>query len=293
MKRIITLLLIATTMTVSAQETAEGKYTIDTKVGNGEKHFLAYIQDNVALFLTDEDYHRIDSLLAQPGYIDTCMRSVRKMLAFPMSAIAVEAISNDPLNLFSPTLQRLATLSASDAYQMVDGYVFDNEGHAFAFMTSPYPSADTRNNTRLAGLIDNVVQKAMEEVPGVQISAVGAPLIAVTNATQIKKDSFLSIALAFVFIMAILLFAMGHKRNILWLGFSIVAGWLFALGAIALFKPAAQCRVDADACVGCMRCVNEIGCPGLITKNTKATIDTSLCTGCGLCTQICPVNAIE
>ena len=199
---------------------------------------IAYIQDNVALFLTDEDYHRIDSLLAQPGYIDTCMQSVRKMLAFPMSAIAVEAIGNDPLNLFSPTLQRLATLSASDAYQMVDGYVFDNEGHAFAFMTSPYSSADTRHNTRLAGLIDNVVQKAMEEVPGVQISAVGAPLIAVTNATQIKKDSFLSIALAFVFIMAILLFAMGHKRNILWLGFSIVAGWLFALGAIALFKPA-------------------------------------------------------
>ena len=29
MKRIITLLLIATTMTVSAQETAEGKYTIE------------------------------------------------------------------------------------------------------------------------------------------------------------------------------------------------------------------------------------------------------------------------
>ena len=199
---------------------------------------IEYIQDNVALFLTDEDYDRIDSLLEQPGYIDTCMQSVRRMLAFPMSAIAVQAIGNDPLNLFSPTLQRLATLSASDAYQMTDGYLFDNEGHAFAFMTSPYPSADTRHNTRLADLIDNVAEKAMLDVPGVQISAVGAPLIAVANATQIKKDSFLSIALAFIFIMAILLFAMGHKRNILWLGFSIVAGWLFALGAIALFKPA-------------------------------------------------------
>ena len=199
---------------------------------------IEYIQDNVALFLTDEDYDRIDSLLAQPGYIDTCMQSVRRMLAFPMSAIAVQAIGNDPLNLFSLTLQRLATLSASDAYQMTDGYLFDNEGHAFAFMTSPYPSADTRHNTRLADLIDNVAEKAMLDVPSVQISAVGAPLIAVANATQIKKDSFLSIALAFIFIMAILLFAMGHKRNILWLGFSIVAGWLFALGAIALFKPA-------------------------------------------------------
>ena len=57
-------------------------------------------------------------------------------------------------------------------------------------------------------------------------------------------------------------------------------------------KPEEPKRVDAEACIGCMQCINEIGCPGLITKNAKATIDTSLCTGCGLCTQICPVNAI-
>ena len=67
---------------------------------------------------------------------------------------------------------------------------------------------------------------------------------------------------------------------------------IFKSPCIALVKPEEPKRVDAEACIGCMQCINEIGCPGLITKNAKATIDTSLCTGCGLCTQICPVDAI-
>ena len=67
---------------------------------------------------------------------------------------------------------------------------------------------------------------------------------------------------------------------------------IFKSPCIALIKPEEPKRVDAETCIGCMQCINEIGCPGLITKNAKATIDTSLCTGCGLCTQICPVDAI-
>ena len=67
---------------------------------------------------------------------------------------------------------------------------------------------------------------------------------------------------------------------------------IFKSPCIALVRPEEPKRVDAETCIGCMQCINEIGCPGLITKNAKATIDTSLCTGCGLCTQICPVDAI-
>jgi predicted exporter len=65
---------------------------------------------------------------------------------------------------------------------------------------------------------------------------VGAPTIAVTNARQIKHDSYLSIALALVLIFGILMFTMARKRNLLWLGIAILFGWIFALAVIALFK---------------------------------------------------------
>ena len=67
---------------------------------------------------------------------------------------------------------------------------------------------------------------------------------------------------------------------------------LFKSPCIALSKPKGKCAVDADKCIGCKKCVRELGCPALIAGGDKVVIDRNLCTGCALCAQICPVNAI-
>ena len=58
--------------------------------------------------------------------------------------------------------------------------------------------------------------------------------------------------------------------------------------------------VDTTKCIGCRKCINELGCPALsvsMQSNDKGKrlveIDKSLCTGCGLCSQVCPVQAIQ
>jgi len=58
--------------------------------------------------------------------------------------------------------------------------------------------------------------------------------------------------------------------------------------------------VDTTKCIGCRKCINELGCPALsVSTATNAKgkqlvdIDKSLCTGCGLCSQVCPVKAIN
>ena len=58
--------------------------------------------------------------------------------------------------------------------------------------------------------------------------------------------------------------------------------------------------VDKEKCIGCRKCINELGCPALSlsTKtNSKGKqlveVDKSLCTGCGLCAGVCPVKAIN
>jgi len=50
-------------------------------------------------------------------------------------------------------------------------------------------------------------------------------------------------------------------------------------------------RVNAELCTGCKKCV-EFGCPAIEFDGEHARIN-ALCSGCGVCAQICPSDAIE
>lgn len=66
---------------------------------------------------------------------------------------------------------------------------------------------------------------------------------------------------------------------------------IFKSSCIAISKPEGKLAVS-EKCIQCKKCIREIGCPALITVDGKVTIDKNLCTGCGLCSQICPVGAM-
>jgi len=59
-------------------------------------------------------------------------------------------------------------------------------------------------------------------------------------------------------------------------------------------------KVDLSKCNACWACLRT-GCPALRksdeiyekTKREKVEIDPLLCTGCELCAQVCPVEAIQ
>ena len=49
---------------------------------------------------------------------------------------------------------------------------------------------------------------------------------------------------------------------------------------------------DSDKCVGCKACM-KIGCPAISIADGKAKIDNTLCTGCGVCAQLCKLDALQ
>jgi len=53
-------------------------------------------------------------------------------------------------------------------------------------------------------------------------------------------------------------------------------------------------RVNEDKCINCGICL-KVGCPAVVKNEdeTKSHIVESLCTGCSVCAQVCPKDAIE
>lgn len=72
-----------------------------------------------------------------------------------------------------------------------------------------------------------------------------------------------------------------------------VSAVIFKSPCIAVTKPMKLYTVNTDKCIGCKKCIKELGCPALSIKSNKAFIEPSLCYGCSICSQVCPVNAIN
>ncbi|MBF7095603.1 indolepyruvate ferredoxin oxidoreductase subunit alpha [Alkalibacter mobilis] len=53
-------------------------------------------------------------------------------------------------------------------------------------------------------------------------------------------------------------------------------------------------KIDFEKCIGCKKCI-KTGCPAISfdKASKKSFIDILQCVGCGVCSQVCPVEAIE
>lgn len=68
---------------------------------------------------------------------------------------------------------------------------------------------------------------------------------------------------------------------------------IFKSPCIAIEKSKGICTVDDEKCIDCKRCVSLLGCPATVIENNCVKIEPTLCTGCMLCSQVCPADAIS
>lgn len=195
-----------------------------------------FVYANIPYFLSDKDYDRIDSLLEDNYYIETQLAADKQMLMFPISGLLAANFEKDPLNLFTPVVAQLQRKQPNVNYELYDGYIFAPDmQRAFALMSSPYGASETEQNGRLLQLLHQAADKTMATNKLVDVRFAGGPVIAVENASRIKSDSLVSVALAILLIVSLLYWAFRNARNMILIVVSICWGWLFAMGMLALF----------------------------------------------------------
>lgn len=221
---------------VAEKDSAEYIRDLTTQV-NLEKisELTDFIYSNIPYFLTEEDYARMDSLLSSPNYLTSRLEEDKEMLMFPTSGLLSENLQRDPLNLFSPSVGRLQSGQSSENIEMYDGYIFTSDmSRALVIMESPFGNSETQNNAIMMNFLEDRAHEVEQEFSGVKVHYIGGPAIAVANATQIKKDSLLSIAIAAVLIIALLIIAFRKAWNITLIVISVGWGWLFAMAMVSL-----------------------------------------------------------
>ena len=214
------------------------------------------------------DYQRMDSLLQQPDFIASRLQEAKERLLMPMGmgSMMENDITHDPLGLFSPVVSLMRDTAMLSRFDIYDGCLLTADHRcALVLLTSPYGGSETASNERLLDLLntkaDSVSRLLTPDsclltpslltpslltpslltpslltpslLTPLTIRFCGAPVIAVTNASQIKTDSLLSVCIAAVLILLLLWFFLRSLRHILLIALTIGWGWVFAIACLS------------------------------------------------------------
>ena len=228
------------TVTTDGKHATIGRMVPDMQVSTDAgavTEVFDFIRANWPYFLTEADYSRMDSLLATPGFVDEKMAENQRSFYSMASSFSAQYMRSDPLGLFSPVLQRLEALNPATKSRVEDGFLLTADGRTgVVLFNSPFGGSESGKNAQLIALTDTVKARTAAQFPDIRIFSTGGPEVAVGNAARIKKDSFLALAIAALLICIVLWLSYKRFADVFWILVSILAGALFALGIIALFK---------------------------------------------------------
>ncbi len=198
---------------------------------------MALFYENIPLFLTDDDYVKIDSLL-MPDNVDRSLQKNLRTLTSPTGFALKKYILQDPLGIGGLALIKLRQFQIEEGFDILNGYIFTRDRKMLLIITDPAnPPSETRKNALFFTKLDKLLNELTTgENSGIKAEYYGASAVAVGNAEQIKSDIKLTISVS---IIIILLFVgwFFRKASIPFISFlPAVFGGIGALAIIFLIK---------------------------------------------------------
>jgi 1-acyl-sn-glycerol-3-phosphate acyltransferase len=191
---------------------------------------------NLPIFLEENDYLHIDSLLTE-NQINKTLEADYKSLISPTSLITKRFIGRDPLNITPIALKRLQSFQFDENYKILNDHILTrNEKNLFVFIDSKYNNSQTAENGKLLDEINLIIKNQQKKYPGIQAEIFGSPAVAVGNADRIKSDVIFTgvLALLILFTFMTLYFRKIEVFFVIYL--PALLGTLFALVLMYIFQ---------------------------------------------------------
>jgi len=198
---------------------------------------LDILNNHLPVFLEDQDYQKMDSLI-QPASIQNAMETNFKILISPASMVLKTKIMKDPLGISNLAIEKLKSLQVGDNFRLFNGCIFSRDlRHLLVFISSSNPVNETSKNSFLIETIDHSIQIITTNLfPSIRAEYFGAVAMAVSNATQLKKDIVLTLSLAMVMILILIGWYFRSPRIALMSLLPALFGGAFALAVLYLVK---------------------------------------------------------
>lgn len=211
--------------------------TISLQVSGGmEEAVVDIFQSNLPLFLTEQDYLGMDSLL-QPVRIKQTLEANRRILISPASLVYKRLVAQDPVGISGLVWGKLRELQFDPGYETYDGYLFSNNQKRLTFFLKPeYKASETGKNASFFGDLDEYLDGWQKQHPGIHVTYFGGPAVAAGNAAQLRTDTIVTLSVTIVLLLGLTFYFFRRKRTPLLLLVPVVYGAAMGLGIVYLVQ---------------------------------------------------------
>lgn len=168
-----------------------------------------FVFQNLPVFLEESDYAEIENQISKDS-ISKKIQDNYNALVSPTSLVMKDFIKKDPLGFSFLGLKKLNSLNMSEGFTLENNYLVSQDGKSLLLFIEPkFGGSETKNNEIFVGKLNQIKDEINKKFSGsTEISYFGAPMIAVANAHQIKKDiqSTVTISVTILLLLLIIYF---------------------------------------------------------------------------------------
>lgn len=211
--------------------------TVILQPGAGfEERMVSVVQENLPLFLEQQDYHKIDSLIQQDQVANTLAANKRILLS-PAGVYYKKLVAADPVGISNIVWNKLQQLQYDESYDTYDGYLIHKETGKLTFFLKPaYSSGATGMNSAFFSNADEFIGQWEQDNGGVNITYFGAAAVAAGNADQMRTDTIVTLTVTIVLLLLLTFYFFRRKRIPLLLLVPVLYGGAMGVGVLSLVQ---------------------------------------------------------
>ncbi len=192
--------------------------------------------DNLPIFLQEQDYATIDSMLERDA-IDKRLERNYNILTSPDGFALRRFITVDPLGVNVLALKHLQQMRPDNRFDSYRGYFFTSDRRHLLFYLIPANSGvETANNAEIIDHLDDHIAHLQKLFPEVTADYFGGPAVSVCNARQIKRDTMITLNIALLIIVLFVIILFRSKRAPLLILLPVIFGAAVSLMALYFIK---------------------------------------------------------
>jgi uncharacterized protein len=211
---------------------------VQDKVDDGlALEMFSVINDHLPIYLNENDYSSIDTLIDPLIVKQTLERNIRT-LSSPAGIALKSMISKDPVGISFLGLKKLQQLQYDENFELYDSYIVTkDQQHLMLFITPEYPPNNTGKNSLLLKGIDNIIDSITSASnKNIAVTYFGATAVSASNAEQLRKDTLFTQGITIIFLILFIGFYFRKKRAPFIILLPVAFGALFSLAVIYLIK---------------------------------------------------------